>query len=134
MTCAGIWHLHCGELEQALHYFGRVAQLSANDVNIAQTLNGIAHVHMAMGQYAEALGWAERSLTVNHRLSVTYWMLVAANAQLGRIELARGYLAQLLELAPGTTLASLRAGQPAKIPGRIEPILDGLRLAGLPEG
>jgi hypothetical protein len=28
----------------------------------------------------------------------------------------------------------IRAGQPAKDPSRIEPVLEGLRLAGLPEG
>jgi hypothetical protein len=30
------------------------------------------------------------------------------------------------------TVASIRNGQPDKDPGRIDPILDGLRLAGLP--
>jgi len=133
LNCAGIWNIHCGDLEQALHYFGRVAELSPNDLNIAHTLTGIAHVHMAMGDYAEALSWAERSFAVNRKLSATYWMLVAGNAQLGRMDTARHYLAQLLAVAPGTTLTTLRSGQPAKIPGRIEPILEGLRLAGLPE-
>ena len=133
LNCAGIWHIHCGELAQALHYFKRVEELSPNDLNVSQSLTGVAHVHMAMGHYAEALSWAERSLALNHRLSATYWMLVSGNALLGRMDLARHYLALLLEVAPGTTLATLRAGQPAKIPGRIEPILEGLRLAGLPE-
>ncbi len=40
----------------------------------------------------------------------------------------------LNELASyNVTVASLRAGQCARDPGRIEPILQGLRLAGLPE-
>ena len=134
LNCAGIWHIHCGDLEQALYYFRRVEELSPNDLNVAQSLTGVAHVYMAMGRYAEALNWAERSLAVNHRLSTTYWMLASGNAQLGRMDLARHYLAQLLDVAPGTTLTSLRAGQPGEIPGRIEPILEGLRLAGLPEG
>ena len=64
----------------------------------------------------------------------TYWMLVAANAHLGRMDEARRHLAELRRLAPEVTVASIRAGQCAKDPGRIEPILAGLRLAGLPEG
>ena len=60
-------------------------------------------------------------------------MLIAANAHLGRMDEARRYLAELRRLAPEVTVASIRAGQPAKDPGRIEPILEGLRLAGLPE-
>ena len=134
MNCAGIWHIHCGDLEQALHYFGRVAELSPNDINVAHTLTGVAHVHMAMGHYSEALSWAERSFAVNHRLSATYWMLVAANSLLGRMDIAQHYLALLLEVAPGTTLATLRAGQPERYPDRNANVYEGLRRAGLPEG
>jgi len=133
LTCAGIFHIHCGDLEQALQHFGRVAELSPNDPNSSTTLTGVAHVYMVMGRYAEALNWAERSLAANRSHSATYWMLVAGNALLGRLDLARRYLAALIEVAPQTTLASIRAGQPSKISGRIEPILEGLRLAGLPE-
>ena len=60
-------------------------------------------------------------------------MLAAANAHLGRIDDAQHYCAELVKLSPHTTVASIRAGQPAKIPQRIEPILRGLQLAGLPE-
>ncbi len=134
LTWAGIWHIHCGDLERALHYFSRVAELSPNDLNIAHSLTGVSHVHMAMGNYEEALKWAERSFAVNHLHTATHWMLVAGNAKLGRMELARQYLTLLLENAPGTTVATIRSGQPARIPGRIEVVLDGLRLAGLPEG
>lgn len=133
LSCAGIYNIHCGDLQQALHYFGRAAELSPSDLNIAHTLTGIAHVHTAMGNYAEALSWAERSYAVNHKLSATYWMLVAGNALLGRMDVARQYLGQLLEVAPGTTLATLRAGQPGKLPDRNAHIYEGLRLAGLPE-
>jgi hypothetical protein len=47
---------------------------------------------------------------------------------------ARRFLAALRLLAPDVTVARKRAGQPAKDPSRIEPVLDGLRLAGLPTG
>ena len=77
--------------------------------------------------------WAGRSLALNTTFDCTYWMLVAANAHLGRMEEARRHLAELRRLAPEVTVASISAGQCAKDPGRIEPILAGLRLAGLPE-
>ena len=60
-------------------------------------------------------------------------MLIAANARLGRMKEARWHLANLLAISPGVTVASIRAGQPAKYPDRIEPILEGLLLAGMPE-
>jgi hypothetical protein len=74
-----------------------------------------------------------RSLAVSARFDPTYWMLVAANAHLGRMDEARRFLADLRALAPEATIASIRAGQPAHDPRRIEAILDGLRLGGLPE-
>ena len=37
-------------------------------------------------------------------------------------------------LRPGVTVARISAGQPAKDPGRVSAILEGLRLAGLDEG
>ena len=60
-------------------------------------------------------------------------MLIAANAQLGRTAEAQKFLAGFRKLAPGVTVASIWAGQPQKDPNRCAAILDGLRLAGLPE-
>jgi hypothetical protein len=61
-------------------------------------------------------------------------MLIAANAHLGRMDESHRFLAEFRRLAPAVTVASIRAGQPAKDQSRIEPVLEGLRLAGLPEG
>lgn len=131
--CAAVWHLHCGDLEQAKRYFSRDIELNPADLNGDRALAGMAHVLLVSGQYEEALKWAHRSFAVNRNWSPTYWMLVAANAHLGWIDAAQQYLAMFREVSPGTTIAKIRAGQPNRIPGRIEPILEGLRLAGLPE-
>ena len=134
VIAAGIAHLHCGSLDDALAYFHRAIRLSPNDHEAHSSLTGIAHAHVVLGNHAEALAWAGRSLALNATFDPTYWMLVAANAHLGRMDEARRHLAELRRLAPEVTVASIRAGQCAKDPGRIEPILAGLRLAGLPEG
>jgi hypothetical protein len=47
------------------------------------------------------------------------------------MEEAKLYLDRLREIAPGVSLARIKAGQPARYPDRIEAILEGLRLAGL---
>ena len=64
-------------------------------------MTAIAHAHMALGNYEEALKAAERSLAVNPDFDPTYWMLIAANAQLGRMDEARRWLAKFRTLAPG---------------------------------
>jgi hypothetical protein len=61
-------------------------------------------------------------------------MLIAATAQLGRMDEARTWLAKFRAIAPLATVAGIREGQPAYDPARMEPILDGLRMAGLEEG
>ena len=43
------------------------------------------------------------------------------------------HLAGLLAFSPGVTVARIRARQAAKNPDRIESILEGLLLAGMPE-
>lgn len=93
---------------------------------------GIAHVHMIRGEYAEARAAAEQSMTVSTGFDPTYWMLIAANAQLGRMDEAQHYLEEYRALVPGITLARIRAAQPPD-PTRMGAILEGLRLAGLPE-
>ena len=126
-------HLHCGDIEQALALFHRAYHLSQGNWSAGAALTGIAHAHMVLGNHVEALGWATRSLAVNPAYDPTFWMLIAANAHLERIDEARRYLAEFRRLAPEVSVASIRAGQPAKDTTRIEPILEGLRLAGLPE-
>ena len=130
---AGLVNLHCGSVADALEYFHRTIRLSPHDPAANGPLTGIAHCHMTLGDFAEALNWAKRSLTVNPNFPCTYWMLIAANAQLGRMDEAHKFLAAFRRLAPGVTIASIWAGQPQKDPSRIAAILDGLRMAGLPE-
>ena len=60
-------------------------------------------------------------------------MLIAGNAQLGRLDEARRLLSEFRKIAPGVTVQSIWAGQPQKDPVRLAAILDGLRLAGLDE-
>lgn len=60
-------------------------------------------------------------------------MLIAANARLGRLDEARRQVAKFLGLVPGATIARIGAGQPNYDPQRPAAILDGIRLAGLPE-
>jgi tetratricopeptide (TPR) repeat protein len=130
---AGILHLHCGDIEDALTYFHRASRLSPRDPSADYSLTGIAHTHMALGNYSEALVWAMRSLTVNSNYPPTYWMLIAANAQLGRMEEAHRFLSEFRRIVPGITVANIWAGQPQKDPSRMAAILDGLRVAGLEE-
>jgi TolB-like protein len=132
VTCrAGIAHLHCGTLDDALAWFHRTDRLSPCDPAAHYVLTGIAHLAMIRGNYAEALDWSMRSLAINQNFPPTYWMLAAANAQLGLMAEARRFASELRRIVSGVSTASIWAGQPQKNPDRMAAILDGLRLAGL---
>jgi adenylate cyclase len=134
MMYAGVGNIHCGSLDDALRYFDRALRLSTAGPVSFVILIGIAHVQMIRGQYAEALAVAERSLGFNPSYNPAYWMLIAANAQLGRMDEARGWLAKFRTLVSDITVAKIKAGQADKDPTRMASILEGLRLAGLEEG
>ncbi len=131
---AGIAKIHCGNLEESIAHSRRAILMSPGDPTAHLPMSAIAHAYMALGNYEEALKAAEQSLAVNPNYDGTYWMLIAANAQLGRLDDARRWLAKFRALAPGVTIASIKAGQPDKHPDRMAAILEGLRLAGLEEG
>ncbi len=132
MTFAGIGYLHCGDLDDALAAFRGALRLSPADPYAFIMLTGIAHVEMIRGRYVEALAAAEQSMTVSTGFDPTYWMLISANALLGRMAEAKRYLEKYQALVPGITIARIRAAQPPDST-RMGAILEGLRLAGLPE-
>jgi tetratricopeptide (TPR) repeat protein len=86
-----------------------------------------------LGDYDQALAWASRALASNPNFEPTLWVLIAASAHLGRMEEAQRHLAALRRLTPDITIERIRAGQAGKYPDRIAGVLDGLRLAGVPE-
>jgi TolB-like protein len=133
LTIAGSLCLHCGTIEESLAFSEQALRLCRGDVANPWAPATIAHAHMVLGNYEEALSWAQRSLTANANFRPTHWILIAANAQLGRIDSAARLLKAFLVLEPGATVARIWAGQPQQDPERTRAILDGLRLAGLPE-
>ncbi len=130
---AAIVELHCGSVARAVELLERALALSPRDPMRHATLCGLAHCRIVTGDYDQALDRATEALAASTNYDPTWWMLIAANVHLGRMEAARAALARFTALSPDVTIASIRAGQPKKDPGRIEPILEGLRLAGLPE-
>ncbi|UVC10390.1 winged helix-turn-helix domain-containing protein [Rhizobium sp. TH2] len=131
MCVLGVSTLHCGDLDEAQLHLERALRLAPQDPDRRFAMTGIAHIAVIRGDYEQALYWAGRSLSVNAHFDATYWMLISANAYLGRMEEAKLYLDRLREIAPGVSLARIKAGQPARYPERIDTVLEGLRLAGL---
>lgn len=128
----GVASIHCGDPDEAYKAFQHAFRRSPQGLLAPVSLTGLAHVCMIRGDYAEALDWAEKSLAISARYDATYWMLIAANAHLGRLDAARLHLAELRRRVPNETLDGIKAGQADYDPSRMAAILEGLRMAGMP--
>jgi TolB-like protein/class 3 adenylate cyclase/tetratricopeptide (TPR) repeat protein len=129
LSHAGLANVLSGSLDEAVALLHRAIDLSPGDAWSGMT--GLAEAHLCLGQYEEAVEWASRSLAENPNFNVTYWILIAANAHLGRMDEARHELATLQAMAPGVSIA--RLGLRAKDQRSNDIITQGLRLAGMPE-
>ena len=133
LTVTGVMNLHCGDLDTAMRCYDRALRLGQSDPNARFALTGIAHVQILRGKFAEALDFATRSLAFNDRYDATYWMLIAANAHLGRLDQAYVWLRALLHFSPDVSISRILASQPARITDRFSAVADGLRLVGFPQ-
>ncbi|MEO8244944.1 MAG: winged helix-turn-helix domain-containing protein [bacterium] len=130
---AGVMTLHCGELDRAMEHFAWMLRLGPTEPVSRFALTGSAHVQLVQGNNAAALDFATRSLAINDRFDATYWMLIAANAHLGRPDQARVWLNALLAISPDARVSRIVARQPARYSDRFTAVAEGLRLAGLAE-
>jgi tetratricopeptide (TPR) repeat protein len=128
---AGYSHLGSGSLDESLALFHRAIRLSPGDTS--EAMCGLSMVKVCLGNYEEALDWAERALAINPSWRHTYWTLIAANAHLGRLEDAKRALSGFLDLEPSMTLAKIRSVTHFKYPSRLDVFFDGMRLAEMPE-
>jgi len=133
LNCIGVASLLGGDLDEGEAFLKHAVELNPNDLGVHWELTGIAHIQIAQGRYEEALGFANRSLAANPGYDPTYWMLIAGNAYLGRMDAARVHVAGLQAISPGVTLSRIRRGQHARDQQRIDVVIEGMRLAGLPE-
>ncbi|HZZ23305.1 MAG TPA: hypothetical protein VFE60_12340, partial [Roseiarcus sp.] len=91
-----------------------------------------------LGTWEQAVAWFRRVIEANRNYPLTYFQLAAALAQLCRLDEARSAVKAGLALNPAFAIFRTHAAWTAMSDdptylAQLEPILDGLRKAGLPE-
>jgi TolB-like protein/class 3 adenylate cyclase len=118
----------------AIEALQRAMRLSPLDPEGPGLKSGLAGAHLVAGRYEEALEWADRSLHEQPHFSPSLRVKVVSLAQLGRIEEARHWLRNLLELQPGLTIAWYRRyGARFLPPETLAVCVEGFHKAGLAE-
>ncbi|MBI3498966.1 MAG: tetratricopeptide repeat protein [Proteobacteria bacterium] len=122
-----------GKPELALEHAARSIRLSPRD-----PLNFLGHTAMALshiyvGQYEDAVACIEKCIRDYPEAPATLRIGAVAYANLGYLDKARALAARLLALNPDYTLSKHRALFFFQRPQDAERMLQGLRLAGIPE-
>lgn len=133
LTLAGFANVFAGDLDEAELSFFRALQLSPRSPEAYLSLSGLAQVHLLTGEFDESIRWGLQSLAVNDSYPATIGNLAASYALAGRFDEARAMMAKLMQIKPVMTLAKMSARRIRDRP-RWRNVLDGLRLAGMPEG
>jgi TolB-like protein/class 3 adenylate cyclase/Flp pilus assembly protein TadD len=130
----GSIHALRNEPEAAIEAIERARRLSPFDPFTLFYAANIAIAHLAARRFEQAIEWADRALHDQPRMAVAMRVKVAANAHLGRLDVARAELSRVLAIDPKMTIAGYRAYAHFAAPELRELFVTGLRLAGLPEG
>src|SRR5271166_3573370 len=127
-----------GRAEESEAHVVEALRVSPRDTlaSIWMTFAGMAKNQL--GSWEQAVAWFRRAIEANRNFPLTYFHMVAALAQLDRLDEAHAAVKAGLALNPAFTLSRARAAwtaqsdDPTYLAG-LEPVLEGMRKAGVPE-
>jgi TolB-like protein/class 3 adenylate cyclase len=129
----GMISLFLGQHEVALEHLTRALRLSPLDPEAYLAETNIALAHLFQGRYEESLNWAARALGHQPNWTVAMRASAAANALTGHINEAQKIMTRMRQLDPAMSVSNLKANLSYRRAEDIGRMIDGLRLAGLPD-
>jgi TolB-like protein len=121
-----------GEAERAIEWGERAMRLSPFDPWAWSACHSLMLGHFHLGRYEEAAKAAQNAVHFNPGHSISYMLLAAALAKLGRLEEAKAAAARVLELQPAFQYSRQFAGVDCA-PALAASLGAALRVVGLPE-
>ena len=133
----GFVKIALGRAEETEAHVAEAMRLSPRNsaVNVFYVFLGFAK--LMLGKDEEALAWLRKSVEANRSSPLGIFSYAAALALVGRIEEARAQVQAGLAIAPEFTIRRYRSGGVSDNPTYLrqrERVIEGLRLAGAPEG
>jgi len=133
---AGLVKIFLGEASEARPLIAMAMRLSPRDPLTNVWKHYMCHSYVHRAEWQEAVTWCNRSVA-----DLPFWLpyvdLAAANAWLGHDKEAKAAVANLLKLMPGYTVQKWAKADWSRNPTFLKEyqlIVEGLRMAGLPEG
>jgi Flp pilus assembly protein TadD len=126
-----------GRAEETEAHIADALRLSPRDTMACIWTNHVGVAKLHLGDWEQSIAWIRRSIEANRNLPHPHFVLAAALAQLGRLDEARQELKSGLAVNPRFTIKRFRAGASSDNSvylSQREGIIEGMRLAGVPEG
>jgi TolB-like protein/class 3 adenylate cyclase/Tfp pilus assembly protein PilF len=133
----GLAKLFLGRGEETEPHVNEALRLSPRDTFAPEWLVYVGLAKVQLGADAEAVSWMRRGLDANRNQSLAHFQLAAAVARLGKLDEGRAAVKSGLALDPRFTILRFRADAPSDNPSYVagrERLVEGMRLAGVPEG
>jgi TolB-like protein/class 3 adenylate cyclase len=137
-ACVGYGKMFIGRAEDSEAHIGEALRLSPRDTQAYIWMNTVGLAKLHLGSWQQAVAWFRRAIEANRNNPPAYLNLAAALAQLGRLDEAHSAVKAGLSLDPAYVISRIReawtarSNDPTYLAG-LEPILEGMRKAGLPE-
>jgi adenylate cyclase len=128
---AGEVRMYFGDHDGAIECYHRSMRLNPLDQRTITNAAYLGFTHLFRREPEEAVRWASRAVLLA-RNPVTYRILAASLAAVGRIDEARVATAEMLKLQPNACLSRSR-GSNYRRPEDLATYVEALRKAGLPE-
>ena len=134
----GFGKIFLGRAEETEAHIVEGLRLSPRDLEAYKWMGraGLAKLHL--GRWEQAIAWYRRSIEANRNFPYIYFMLSAGLAQVARLDEARSAIKAGLALNPAFTVTRFHAAWAAMSDdptylSQLEPSLEGMRKAGVPE-
>jgi TolB-like protein/Tfp pilus assembly protein PilF len=133
----GIAKCALGHAEETEAYILEALRISPRDIFAYQWMTFAGAAKLLLQSDADAVAWLRRGIEVNRNFPTGHFILAAALAQSGSLDEARATALAGAALNPDFTIRTYRTNaisdNPTYLAGR-ERILEGMRMAGVPEG
>jgi TolB-like protein/class 3 adenylate cyclase/Tfp pilus assembly protein PilF len=134
----GLGKVFIGRAEETEAHIVEALRLSPRDTMAYAWMTQAGIAKNLLGLWEQAVAWFRRAIEANRNYPHQYFAMSAALAQLGRLDEARSAINAGLALNPTFAVSRFRANLAARCEdqrflAQLEPILEGLRKAGLPE-
>ena len=135
----GLAKFFLGRGAESEGHINEAFRLSPRDIIASRWMIWVGLAKAQLGADAEAIIWMRRGLEANRNYSVTHFDLAGVLARVGKLDEARASVNAGLALDPRFTIRRYReitysnSDNPTYRAGR-ERLIEGMRLAGVPEG